>query len=61
MAVDAGAALRCDDLEQAVLAAQTLLLDPVALEQTRGRALHWSQAHRGATARTVAALATYLG
>jgi 3-deoxy-D-manno-octulosonic-acid transferase len=61
MAVEAGAALRCNDLEQAVIAAQTLLLNPVVLEQARGRALDWSQAHRGATERTVAALAAVLG
>jgi 3-deoxy-D-manno-octulosonic-acid transferase len=60
MAVEAGAAVRCGDLEQAVASAQTLLQEPVALGQARQRALDWSQAHRGATERTVAALAAYV-
>jgi hypothetical protein len=47
-------------LEQAVASAQTLLQKPVALGQARQRALDWSQAHRGATERTVAALAAYV-
>jgi 3-deoxy-D-manno-octulosonic-acid transferase len=60
MAVEAGAAVRCGDLEQAVASAQTLLQELVALGQARQRALDWSQAHRGATERTVAALAAYV-
>jgi 3-deoxy-D-manno-octulosonic-acid transferase len=60
MAVEAGAALRCADLAAAIAAADTLLHDPAALAQAQQRALAWSQAHRGATARTLAALSAYL-
>jgi 3-deoxy-D-manno-octulosonic-acid transferase len=61
MAVEAGAAQRCEDLGQAVAAAQQLLQDPVALAQSRQQSLAWSQAHRGAAERTLAALRVYLG
>jgi 3-deoxy-D-manno-octulosonic-acid transferase len=61
MAVEAGAAMRCEDLDQALAAAQQLLHDPLVLAQFRQRALAWSQAHRGATERTLAALSAYLG
>jgi 3-deoxy-D-manno-octulosonic-acid transferase len=61
MAQEAGAAFRCADLAQAVAQAQQLLQDPVALAQARQHALDWSQAHRGATQRTLQALTAYLG
>jgi 3-deoxy-D-manno-octulosonic-acid transferase len=61
MAVEAGAAFRCADLADAVGQAQQLLGDAQALQQARESALAWSQAHRGATARTLSALSAYLG
>lgn len=61
MADEAGAAFRCADLADAVGQAQQLLGDASALQRARSNALAWSQAHRGATARTLSALSAYLG
>jgi 3-deoxy-D-manno-octulosonic-acid transferase len=61
MAVQARAALCCQDLDQAVAAAQALVHDPLGLGRTRQLAFDWSLAHRGATERTLAALAAYVG
>jgi 3-deoxy-D-manno-octulosonic-acid transferase len=61
LALQAGAAMRCADLAQAVDAALALVQDP-ARQQTMARAAgEFSQAHRGAALRTRNALATYLG
>ena len=61
LALQAGAAMRCADLAQAVDAALALVQDP-ARQQTMARAAgEFSQAHRGAAVRTRNALATYLG
>lgn len=56
MAQEAGAAIRCADLPDALRRAAALLADPAALGRTRDVALQWSVAHRGATQRTLAAL-----
>jgi 3-deoxy-D-manno-octulosonic-acid transferase len=61
MADEAGAAFRCADLARAVEQAQQLLGDGPALQKARDNALAWSQAHRGATERTLQALTAYLG
>jgi 3-deoxy-D-manno-octulosonic-acid transferase len=60
MAVEAGAAFRCTDLEGAVTTALQTVANPAALETARHNALQWSQSHRGATGRTLDALAGYL-
>jgi 3-deoxy-D-manno-octulosonic-acid transferase len=52
----AGAAMRCIDLEDALAHVQATLSDLPALAQSRQAALAWSQAHRGATRRTLDAL-----
>jgi 3-deoxy-D-manno-octulosonic-acid transferase len=52
-AVDAGAALRCDDAPAMVAAATGLLQDSVARNRMGQAALAFAGQHRGATARTV--------
>jgi 3-deoxy-D-manno-octulosonic-acid transferase len=61
MAEEAGAALRCTDLEAALCKALATLSDAPALAHARHTALAWSQAHRGATQRTVEALRELIG
>jgi 3-deoxy-D-manno-octulosonic-acid transferase len=61
MAVQAGAALVCADLDRAVDTALCTVSQAQTLAQARHAALAWSQAHRGATERTLQALAPYLG
>lgn len=61
MAVEAGAAFRCTDLEAAVRTAMQIVAAPATLDAARHHALQWSQSHRGATQRTLDALAAYLG
>ena len=61
MAEEAGAALRCTDLEAALRKALATLSDAPALAHARHTALAWSQAHRGATQRTVEALRELIG
>jgi 3-deoxy-D-manno-octulosonic-acid transferase len=56
MAQDAGAALRCVDMADAVRQSVALAMDAPALAQTREAALAWSVAHQGATTRTLDAL-----
>lgn len=56
----AGAAFRVADMQAGVERVLGVLANPPQLAQARQRALDWSQAHRGATARTVQALAPYL-
>jgi 3-deoxy-D-manno-octulosonic-acid transferase len=52
-AIDAGAALRCDDAPAMVAAATGLLQDSVARNRMGTAALDFAGQHRGATARTV--------
>ncbi len=60
LAEEAGAALRCADMAAAVSAALALVQAPVR-QQAMGQAgSGFAQAHRGAAARTCAALAVYL-
>jgi 3-deoxy-D-manno-octulosonic-acid transferase len=61
MAEDAGAALRCTDMEDALRQALSTVGDATALERLRQTALNWSQAHRGATRRTLEALRAPIG
>ncbi|WP_342618307.1 3-deoxy-D-manno-octulosonic acid transferase [Rhodoferax sp. GW822-FHT02A01] len=61
MAEEAGAALRCADLEDALRKALPIVSDGPALERVRHTALAWSQAHRGATRRTLEALRALIG
>ena len=49
-----GAARRITDANEAASAVETLLKDRAALQGMRDAALTFSQAHRGATARTMA-------
>ena len=56
----AGAAFRVADMSAGLARLLSLLADPSQLAQARQRALDWSQAHRGATGRTLQALAPYL-
>jgi len=56
-----GAAQRCNDLAQAVAAALALVQAPGRQQAMARSASRFSRAHRGATARTCAALAAYLG
>jgi len=56
MAEEAGAAMRCADISDAVQRGQALLCDAGAVAQARQTALGWAQAHRGATQRTLDAL-----
>jgi 3-deoxy-D-manno-octulosonic-acid transferase len=53
-AIDCGAAQRVIDANDAASVAESLLNDRDALQAMRDAALQFSQAHRGATARTVA-------
>jgi 3-deoxy-D-manno-octulosonic-acid transferase len=61
MAAGAGAAFVCADLQAAVDTALQIASDAQALQLARRAALAWSQAHRGATERTLRGLAAYLG
>ncbi|MDP5238388.1 lipid IV(A) 3-deoxy-D-manno-octulosonic acid transferase [Uliginosibacterium sp. 31-16] len=59
-AIEAGAALRCTDLD-AALASCVQLLDDAAARQTMGRTgKHFADSNRGATARTVQAISQAL-
>jgi len=60
LALQAGAAQRCADLSQAVRTALELVRDGARQQAMAAAARHFAQAHRGATARTCAALAAYL-
>ena len=53
-AIACGAALRIADASEAASAARKLLEDGAALQAMRAAALNFTQAHRGATQRTVA-------
>lgn len=53
-AIDSGAALRAEDAEQGVAAALALLQDPEARARTSAAGKDFANAHRGATARTMA-------
>ena len=55
-----GASLRVEDIEQAVVTALTLMADPVRQNAMVQSALAFSSAHRGAAARTAAAVGTLL-
>ncbi|SFL91453.1 3-deoxy-D-manno-octulosonic acid transferase [Variovorax sp. OV329] len=55
-----GASMRVDDMEEAVVGALTLLADPVRQNTMVQAALTFSSAHRGAAARTAAAIGTLL-
>ncbi|HSV61300.1 MAG TPA: 3-deoxy-D-manno-octulosonic acid transferase [Variovorax sp.] len=55
-----GASLRVEDMEQAVVGALTLMADPVRQNAMVQAALAFSSAHRGAAARTAAAVGTLL-
>jgi 3-deoxy-D-manno-octulosonic-acid transferase len=61
MAQAEGAAFRCADLAHALRQAAQIAGDRLVLEQARTQAMAWSQAHRGATTRTLQALSSYLG
>jgi len=52
----AGAALRCEDMPDALRQAGAILADPALLARTRQSALAWSVEHQGATRRTLEAL-----
>ncbi len=56
-AIDADAAVRAPDAAQAVSEALALVAEPVRRQSTGERALAFAERHRGATARTLAALA----
>ena len=56
MAQEAGAAIRCVDLPDAVRQGGALATDATGLARTRQAALQWSVAHQGATRRTLEAL-----
>lgn len=56
MAREAGAATEVADMAQAVQQACDLAMSAEALQAARDSALHWSQSHRGAADRTVAAV-----
>lgn len=56
-ALAAGAAVRVPDAEQAVHVAMALVNDPATLERTRSAALSFAATHRGATSRTLQAVA----
>lgn len=60
LAQEAGAAQRCGDMAQAVSAALALVRESARQQTMAGAASSFAQAHRGATARTCAALAAYL-
>lgn len=59
-AIEAGAAQRQPDPEQAVAAALALVADPVARQAAGGAARAWFASHAGATARTMEALSPWL-
>jgi 3-deoxy-D-manno-octulosonic-acid transferase len=61
LALQAGAALRCADMSEAVYGALALVQDAARAKAMAGAASGFAQAHRGAAARTRTALATYLG
>ncbi|HYP84462.1 3-deoxy-D-manno-octulosonic acid transferase [Variovorax sp.] len=56
LALEGGAALRVDDMEQAITQALMLVADPVRQNAMVQAALGFSSAHRGAGARTAAAV-----
>ena len=56
MAEEAGAAIRCADLPDALRQCGAFLADAAVLARTRQAALQWSVAHQGATRRTLDAL-----
>ncbi|MFJ1253080.1 lipid IV(A) 3-deoxy-D-manno-octulosonic acid transferase [Cupriavidus sp. CuC1] len=60
-AIAAGACLRVDDADSVMSSAGTLLADPVRLASMQEQALAFASLHRGATARTLAALHTLPG
>lgn len=60
-AVAAGAAVRVPDAEQATHVAMALVNDPTTLERARTAALNFAEHHRGATQRTINAVASLLG
>jgi 3-deoxy-D-manno-octulosonic-acid transferase len=60
LAEEAGAALRCATLEQAVAAALALVQEAGRQQAMAGAASRFALAHRGATERTCQALAAYL-
>ncbi|MDM0111886.1 3-deoxy-D-manno-octulosonic acid transferase [Variovorax sp. J22R133] len=60
LSVAAGAALRTEDMEQAVVAALSLAADPVRHEGMVQAALAFSSSNRGAAARTAAAVLALL-
>ena len=60
MAQDAGAALRCVDMADALRQSGALVADAASLERTRKAALTWSVAHQGAARRTLDALDSVL-
>ncbi|MGC3985830.1 MAG: 3-deoxy-D-manno-octulosonic acid transferase [Pseudorhodoferax sp.] len=57
LAEQAGAALRVEDLAQAVQTVQRLVADPGARRQASDASLAFAASHRGAAARTAAAIA----
>lgn len=59
LALEAGAALRCDDMASAVTTALALVQDPARQQGMARAAGSFSRAHRGAAARTREALAAY--
>ncbi len=60
LALEAGAAQRCDDLASAVAAARRLVQQPGRQQIMAREASHFAKAHRGAALRTREALAVYL-
>ena len=60
LSVASGASLRVEDMEQAVVSALTLMADPVRQNTMVQAALSFSSAHRGAAARTAAAIGMLL-
>ena len=61
LAESSGAALRVADMPAAVAVALTLASDPKTQADASLAALAFADSHRGATDRTISALATYLG
>lgn len=59
-ALQAGAAIRVDDAEAALRAMAELASDPARLASMRAAALRFAQAHRGATARAAAMVASFV-
>ncbi len=60
LACEAGAALRVADMAEGVAAAEALVHDAAALAATQGRALAFTQAHRGAARATAEAVVQQL-